>query len=180
MKLATVPVTTGQATYLATLPHSTATCGYSPSFDITIKQGLPCNRLLHGWLPLTLVNGAACSTTRDNFASQRLPVDSSYLCGSVWLSFVRFILFYFFLFFHEMCQAIVGPCVKMTNADAADSYPRFAKFDVILHGTQYTPDNQIQIMEVFIPFTQRYYRRLILLLNTTSTATCFGQTTIFR
>jgi hypothetical protein len=32
----------------------------------------------------------------------------------------------------------------------------------------------------FIPSTQRHYRRLILLLNTTYTATCFGRTTIFK
>jgi hypothetical protein len=32
----------------------------------------------------------------------------------------------------------------------------------------------------FIPSTQRYYRRLILLLDTTYTATCFACTTIFR
>jgi hypothetical protein len=31
-----------------------------------------------------------------------------------------------------------------------------------------------------IPSTQLYYRRLILLLNTTYTATCFGRTTILR
>jgi hypothetical protein len=34
-------------------------------------------------------------------------------------------------------------------------------------------------MEGFIPSTQRHYRRLILLLNTTYTVTCFGRTTIF-
>jgi hypothetical protein len=33
-------------------------------------------------------------------------------------------------------------------------------------------------MGVFIPSTQLHYRRLILLLNTTNTATCFGRTTI--
>jgi hypothetical protein len=33
-------------------------------------------------------------------------------------------------------------------------------------------------MGFFIPSTQRHYRRLILLLNTTLTATCFGRTTI--
>jgi hypothetical protein len=32
-------------------------------------------------------------------------------------------------------------------------------------------------MGVFIPSTQRHYRRLILLLNTTHRATCFGCTT---
>jgi hypothetical protein len=31
-----------------------------------------------------------------------------------------------------------------------------------------------------IPSTQHYYLRLILLLNTTYTATCFGRTTIFK
>jgi hypothetical protein len=35
-------------------------------------------------------------------------------------------------------------------------------------------------MGFFIPSTQRHYRRLILLLNTTYTATCFGRTTIFK
>jgi hypothetical protein len=30
------------------------------------------------------------------------------------------------------------------------------------------------------PSTHRHYRRLILLLNTTYTATCFGHTTIFK
>jgi hypothetical protein len=32
----------------------------------------------------------------------------------------------------------------------------------------------------FIPSTQLHYRRLILLLNTTYTATCFGRTTTFK
>jgi hypothetical protein len=32
----------------------------------------------------------------------------------------------------------------------------------------------------FIPSTQRYYRRLFFLLNTTETATCFCRTTIFK
>lgn len=66
----TVPVTTDHTAYLDTLSHSAATCGYSRSLGTTIKQGLPSNRLLHGWLPLTSVNGAACSTTHDNFTSQ--------------------------------------------------------------------------------------------------------------
>jgi hypothetical protein len=37
-----------------------------------------------------------------------------------------------------------------------------------------------QVMGVFIPSTQLHYRRLILVLNTTYTATCFGRMTIFR
>jgi hypothetical protein len=40
-------------------------------------------------------------------------------------------------------------------------------------------DCDFQMMEVF-PSTQRHYRRLILLLNTTYTATCFGRTTILK
>jgi hypothetical protein len=32
----------------------------------------------------------------------------------------------------------------------------------------------------FYPSTQRHYRGLILLLNTTYTATCFGRTAIFK
>jgi hypothetical protein len=35
-------------------------------------------------------------------------------------------------------------------------------------------------MGVFIPSTQRHYRRLILLLNTTYTAACLGRTPIFK
>jgi hypothetical protein len=42
-----------------------------------------------------------------------------------------------------------------------------------LHGS-------IQVMGVVIPSTQRHYRRLILLLNTAYTATCFGRTAIFK
>jgi hypothetical protein len=37
-----------------------------------------------------------------------------------------------------------------------------------------------QVMGISIPSTQLHYRRLILLLNTTYTATCFGCTTIFK
>jgi hypothetical protein len=38
----------------------------------------------------------------------------------------------------------------------------------------------IQVMDFFIPSTQYHSHRLIVLLNTTYTATCFGRTTIFK
>jgi hypothetical protein len=37
-----------------------------------------------------------------------------------------------------------------------------------------------KVMGIFIPSMQLHYHRLILLLNTTYTATCFGRMTIFR
>jgi hypothetical protein len=50
-----------------------------------------------------------------------------------------------------------------------------AQEDVVIKNTLL-----VKVIEVFISSTQRHYRRLILLLNTTHTATYFGRTTIFR
>jgi disulfide bond formation protein DsbB len=48
---------------------------------------------------------------------------------------------------------------------------------VVLYGCKTL--SLFQVVGVYIPCTQCHYRRLILLLNTTYTATCFGRTTIF-